>query len=143
MAEEDYDIDFYGDTSGNDQQNVGDHKEGHDYQDDTREDGNHGNSHHDRDRDHDGHHHEHEHDYHEHEHEHEQSNAKPEGEDRGSVDPGATSALMVSELNWYTTDDDIRGWLRQGGCEEGLKDITFSEHKVNGKSKGYAFVTSL
>ena len=43
---------------------------------------------------------------------------------------------MVSELNWWTTDDDIRGWLRQGGCEDGIKDMTFSEHKVNGKSKG-------
>lgn len=43
---------------------------------------------------------------------------------------------MISELNWWTTDDDIRGWTSQADCEDELKDITFSEHKVNGKSKG-------
>lgn len=61
---------------------------------------------------------------------------RKEGSDDRPVDPGATSALMISELNWWNTDDDIRGWVRQAGCEGELKDITFSEHKVNGKSKG-------
>ncbi|KAL2868422.1 uncharacterized protein BJX67DRAFT_57272 [Aspergillus lucknowensis] len=56
------------------------------------------------------------------------------------VDPDATPALLVSELNWWTTDDDIRGWVRESGCEDELKDVTFSEHKVNGKSKGQAFL---
>jgi hypothetical protein len=60
---------------------------------------------------------------------------KTESDDR-PVDPGATSALLVSELNWWNTDDDIRGWTRSANCEDELKDITFSEHKVNGKSKG-------
>ena len=52
------------------------------------------------------------------------------------VDPGATSALLISDLHWWSTEDDVRGWANQAGCEDELKDVTFSEHKVNGKSKG-------
>lgn len=61
---------------------------------------------------------------------------RKEGSDERPVDPGATSALLISELHWWNTDDDVRGWTRQANCEDELKDITFSEHKVNGKSKG-------
>lgn len=61
---------------------------------------------------------------------------KSEEDDR-PVDPAATAAIMISEINWWTTDDDIRGWLRGADCENDVKDLTFSEHKVNGKSKGY------
>ncbi|KJZ79354.1 hypothetical protein HIM_01505 [Hirsutella minnesotensis 3608] len=64
---------------------------------------------------------------------------KSEEADR-PVDPNATSAVMISELNWWTTDDDIRGWLRKAECEDEVKELTFSEHKVNGKSKGQAYV---
>ena len=56
--------------------------------------------------------------------------------DHRPVDPGATAALFVSELHWWITDDDIRGWANQSECEDELEEITFSEHKVNGKSKG-------
>lgn len=52
------------------------------------------------------------------------------------MDDAATTALLVSDLFWWTTDDDVRGWAAQAGCEDELKDVTFSEHKVNGKSKG-------
>ena len=52
------------------------------------------------------------------------------------LDHNATHAITLSELHWYTTEDDIRGWINQAGCEDELKQITFSEHKVNGKSKG-------
>jgi hypothetical protein len=59
------------------------------------------------------------------------------GSDDRPIDPGATSALLISELHWWNTDDDVRGWINQAQVEDELKDITFSEHKVNGKSKGY------
>jgi hypothetical protein len=61
---------------------------------------------------------------------------RKESSDNRPIDPGATNCLMISELNWWNTDDDIRKWVCQAACEEELKDITFSEHKVNGKSKG-------
>ncbi|KAH0565513.1 hypothetical protein GP486_001087 [Trichoglossum hirsutum] len=65
---------------------------------------------------------------------------RKEAPDNRPVEQGATSALFISDLHWWTTDDDIRGWINQAECEDELKDITFSEHKVNGKSKGQAFV---
>jgi len=56
------------------------------------------------------------------------------------VDPAATSALSLSELNWWTSEEDIRGWANDCGVEDQLAEITFNEHKVNGKSKGQAFI---
>lgn len=67
---------------------------------------------------------------------HQQGVKRKEGPDDRPIDPGATNCLLLSELSWWTTDDDIRSWVRRASCEEELKDITFSEHKVNGKSKG-------
>lgn len=61
---------------------------------------------------------------------------RKEGSDERPIDHGATSCLMISDLNWWNTDDDIRKWVVAADCEQELKDITFSEHKVNGKSKG-------
>lgn len=60
-----------------------------------------------------------------------------EGSDDRYTDPAATTALFISDLHWWVTDDDIRGWANQNQCEDELEDVTFSEHKVNGKSKGY------
>jgi hypothetical protein len=62
---------------------------------------------------------------------------RKEGSDDRPIDPGATTALLISELHWWNTDDDVRGWINQAQVEDELKEITFSEHKVNGKSKGY------
>src|SRR5207249_4100996 len=62
---------------------------------------------------------------------------RKEAPDNRPVEQNATTALFISDLHWWTTDDDIRGWINQAECEDELKDITFSEHKVNGKSKGW------
>ncbi|KAF2656723.1 hypothetical protein K491DRAFT_703875 [Lophiostoma macrostomum CBS 122681] len=61
-------------------------------------------------------------------------------DDDRPVEPGATAALMLNELNWWISEEDIRGWANQSGCEDELIDITFNEHKVNGKSKGQVYV---
>lgn len=65
-----------------------------------------------------------------------QGTKRKEGEDDRELDPGATAALKLGELQWWMTEDDVRGWANQCGCEDELKEITFNEHKVNGKSKG-------
>ena len=62
--------------------------------------------------------------------------AKRKYPDDRPIENGATTALYVSDLHWWSTDDDIRGWVSACECEDELKDITFNEHKVNGKSKG-------
>lgn len=65
-----------------------------------------------------------------------QGTKRKEGADDRPLDPGATSALLISDLHWWTNEDDVRGWANQSGCEDELIDVTFNEHKVNGKSKG-------
>lgn len=111
MAEADFEIDFYGDAANEQQGPHESHKEAdHDYRDDDYRNADDG-----------------------------ATKRKLEEDDR-PVDPGATAAIMISDLNWWTTDDDVRGWLRRAGCEGEVKELTFSEHKVNGKSKGQAYV---
>jgi hypothetical protein len=61
---------------------------------------------------------------------------RKQGDDDRPIDPGASSALLISDLHWWTNEDDVRGWANQSRCEDELVDVTFNEHKVNGKSKG-------
>lgn len=56
--------------------------------------------------------------------------------DERPVDQNATNAILLNELHWWITEDEVRGWCNRSGAEEELKDLTFNEHKVNGKSKG-------
>lgn len=66
-----------------------------------------------------------------------QGTKRKQGEDDDRpTDPGATAALMINDVNWWISEEDIRGWANQSGCEDELIEVTFNEHKVNGKSKG-------
>ena len=66
-----------------------------------------------------------------------QGTKRKQGEDDDRpTDPGATAALMINDVNWWISEEDIRGWANQSGCEDELNEVTFNEHKVNGKSKG-------
>ncbi|KAK9322047.1 hypothetical protein V1517DRAFT_339178 [Lipomyces orientalis] len=60
--------------------------------------------------------------------------------DSRSVDSNATTALSVSDLDWWTTEEEVRGWAAEAQVEYELKDVTFNEHKANGKSRGAVFL---
>ncbi|KAL1935202.1 hypothetical protein VTP01DRAFT_4342 [Rhizomucor pusillus] len=51
-----------------------------------------------------------------------------------------TSAFYLGEVAWYVTDEDIKAPLVAAGLASELNDLTFQEHKVNGKSRGVCYL---
>lgn len=56
------------------------------------------------------------------------------------VEPGAQHSIKLSELQWWTTEEDLRSYCATSDVEHELVEIAFNEHKINGKSKGEAYL---
>eukprot|EP00126_Sphaerothecum_destruens_P000420 Sdes_comp10477_c0_seq1m2180 len=48
--------------------------------------------------------------------------------------------IYVGNMSWWTSDEDLINRIQNAGAEE-LKDIRFFEEKMNGKSKGFAYLS--
>ncbi|KAI8993518.1 hypothetical protein BDB01DRAFT_776547 [Pilobolus umbonatus] len=51
-----------------------------------------------------------------------------------------TTNIYLGELHWYTTDEEVRAPLVKADIIDQLREMTFYEHKVNGKSKGIVYL---
>ncbi|KWU46823.1 hypothetical protein RHOSPDRAFT_24432 [Rhodotorula sp. JG-1b] len=53
----------------------------------------------------------------------------------------AQTAVFLGDLHWWTSDRDVVELTQLAGIHGvSVKDVSFAEHKVNGKSKGVCYV---
>ncbi|KAJ3048297.1 hypothetical protein HK097_010697 [Rhizophlyctis rosea] len=66
----------------------------------------------------------------------------PQGGFNGPFDPSLPRGLFLEDLTWWTTDEDIQLALTDAGVAPYLvpNELAFSEHRVNGKSKGTCYM---
>ena len=64
----------------------------------------------------------------------------PAQPDSRPLDPGATNAIRLAELQWWATEEELRGFCASAKTESELRDLSFGEHKINGKSRGEAYL---
>ena len=64
----------------------------------------------------------------------------PTAPDGRPLDPGALPSLKLSELHWWTTEEHIRAFCAAANTEHELRELAFGEHKINGKSRGEAYL---
>ncbi|GAA5945066.1 hypothetical protein JCM3775_004276, partial [Rhodotorula graminis] len=50
------------------------------------------------------------------------------------------TAVYLGDLHWWTSDADIVHLCALAGLDVPFRDVVFSQHKVNGKSKGVVWV---
>ncbi|KAI8920897.1 hypothetical protein DFJ77DRAFT_447763 [Powellomyces hirtus] len=66
----------------------------------------------------------------------------PQNWNVSGIDAGGSRALLVEDLTWWTSDEDIKLALTEAGVADQLvaNELSFSEHRVNGKSKGACYI---
>ncbi|RSH94085.1 hypothetical protein EHS25_006739 [Saitozyma podzolica] len=59
---------------------------------------------------------------------------------KGLINYLSSEQITITDLHWWTTDMHLLEAANIAGVELRLHDISFAEHKVNGKSKGIATI---
>ncbi|KAA8915424.1 hypothetical protein TRICI_002414 [Trichomonascus ciferrii] len=59
---------------------------------------------------------------------------------QGQYSSPATGALLIGNLDWWTNEEDVRGWAVDAEVEDKVKCVLFDEIKQNARSKGIVYV---
>jgi hypothetical protein len=59
---------------------------------------------------------------------------------QGQYSSPATGALLVGNLDWWTNEEDVRGWAVDAQVEDKVKCVVFDEIKQNARSRGTVYV---